>query len=113
MALLTSTFRQLLGLTMMVVAVVIFAVVCTLLLPWRTLRIRVCNVFGHIVGRGILAVTGTRVLGDPKPEMARSMPAIYVSNHTSPIDIFLGIWLSPLGVCGVAKKEVAYYPFFG
>ncbi len=113
MALLSSAVRQLLGLLIMVVAVAIFAVLCTLLLPWRTLRIRVCNVFGHIVGRSILAVTGTTVTGGAKPEMDRSMPAIYVSNHTSPIDIFLGIWLSPIGVCGVAKKEVAYYPFFG
>jgi 1-acyl-sn-glycerol-3-phosphate acyltransferase len=113
MALVTSTVRQLVGLVIMVVAVAIFAVLCTLLLPWRTVRIRTCNVFGHLVGRAILAVTGTRVLGNPKPEMNASMPAIYVSNHTSPIDIFLGIWLSPVGVCGVAKKEVVWYPFFG
>ncbi len=97
----------------MVVAVVIFAVVCLLLLPWRPLRIRVCNVFGHIVGRAILAITGTTLVGDRRPALGASMPAIYISNHTSPIDIFLGIWLSPMGVCGVAKKEVVWYPFFG
>jgi 1-acyl-sn-glycerol-3-phosphate acyltransferase len=25
----------------------------------------------------------------------------------------LGIWLSPSGTCGVGKKEVIWYPFFG
>jgi len=113
MALLTSTLRQLLGLAIMVVAVALFSVVCVFLLPWRTLRIRVCNVFGHIVGRTILAITGTHLTGHDRATMGTSMPAIYISNHTSPIDIFLGIWLSPLGVCGVAKKEVIWYPFFG
>ena len=113
MALVTSTLRQLLGLTIMIVAVALFSVICVFLLPWRTLRIRVCNVFGHIVGRTILAVTGTHLTGHDRATMGTSMPAIYISNHTSPIDIFLGIWLSPLGVCGVAKKEVIWYPFFG
>jgi len=109
----TSAVRQLLGLVIMMVGVPLFVVLCTLLLPWRPLRIRVCNVFGHIAGRAVLAVTGTTVTGNPKPAMNQAMPAIYISNHTSPVDIFLGMWLSPLGVCGVAKKEVVYYPFFG
>lgn len=97
----------------MAVAVVIFAVVCTLILPWRVARIRVCNLFGHIIGRAILAITGTTISGTAKADIEPTAPAIYVSNHTSPIDIFLGIWVAPFGTCGVAKKEVAYYPFFG
>lgn len=97
----------------MAAAVVLFSVLCTLLLPWRVTRIKVCNFFGHTVGRAILFVTGTTVIGEPKAAMNRAAPAIFISNHTSPIDIFLGIWLSPFGTCGVAKKEVAYYPFFG
>jgi 1-acyl-sn-glycerol-3-phosphate acyltransferase len=40
-------------------------------------------------------------------------PAVYLANHTSILDIFLGIWLSPSGTCGVGKKEVIWYPFFG
>lgn len=113
MRLLDSSLRYALGLTVMAAAVLVFALGCTLLLPWRAARIRLCNHFGHMVGRSILAVTGTRVLGNPKPAADAAGPAIFVSNHTSPLDIFLGIWLAPTGTCGVAKREVVYYPFFG
>lgn len=113
MRVLTSVVRQLVGLILMAIATVGFAVACLLLLPSRVARIKVCNFFGHVMGRTILWLTGTRIVGDPKPAMNAAMPAIYISNHTSPVDIFLGIWLSPFGTCGVAKKEVVYYPFFG
>lgn len=109
----SSVLRVLVGLVIMAVAVVVFMVVCVLLLPWRSLRIRACNVFGHLVGRAILWVSGARVPEGLRAQMDPTFPAIYVSNHTSPTDIFLGIWLAPLGTCGVAKKEVVWYPFFG
>jgi 1-acyl-sn-glycerol-3-phosphate acyltransferase len=41
------------------------------------------------------------------------MPAIYVMNHSSLLDAFLGIWLCPVGGCGVFKKETVKIPFFG
>jgi 1-acyl-sn-glycerol-3-phosphate acyltransferase len=113
MRLLSSLARYVAGLAVMGLGVVVFAAGCLLLLPWRVARIKLCNHFGHFMGRAILWITGTTVLGDPKPALNAAMPAIYVSNHTSPIDIFLGIWLAPLGCCGVAKKEVVFYPFFG
>jgi len=34
--------------------------------------------------------------------------AIYISNHASPIDIFLIMWLTPTGTVGIAKKEVIF-----
>jgi 1-acyl-sn-glycerol-3-phosphate acyltransferase len=40
-------------------------------------------------------------------------PAIYVSNHTSYLDIFLGVWLAPFDTLGTAKKETVWVPFFG
>lgn len=113
MLLLTSVARQLFGLFLMAIAVFAFMVGCVFLLPWRAARIRFCNHFGHLMGRTIIWLTGARVTGNPKPAMEARMPAIYVSNHTSALDVFLGIWLSPVGVCGVAKKEVVWYPFFG
>lgn len=37
--------------------------------------------------------------------------AIYISNHASPLDIFLVMWLTPTGTVGIAKKEVSQmYP---
>ena len=35
------------------------------------------------------------------------------TSHSSIVDIFLAIQLSPVGTVGVAKKQVVYYPFFG
>lgn len=35
--------------------------------------------------------------------------AIYISNHASPIDIFLIMWLTPTGTVGIAKKEVSSF----
>jgi 1-acyl-sn-glycerol-3-phosphate acyltransferase len=111
--LLSSFVRLATGLIVMAVAVVIFTIVCLLLLPSRRLRIRACNVFGHIVGRTCLWLCGARMPPGLPEAAGRVHPAIYVSNHTSVADIFIGIWLAPLDTCGVAKKQVVWYPFFG
>ena len=50
--------------------------------------------------RGLAGIDGT-------------MPAIYVSNHSSSLDGFIGIWLCPYGGCGVFKKEIVRIPFYG
>ncbi len=112
MRVLSSLVRQGIGLLGMAIVAPLFAVGC-LFLPPRSWRIRFCNFFGHVMGRFVVWITGCTVAGDPALAMNAAMPAIYISNHTSPLDIFLGIWLSPYGTCGVAKKEVVYYPFFG
>jgi lysophosphatidate acyltransferase len=49
------------------------------------------------------------ILGNPiKIEGAEfsNKRAIYISNHASPLDIFLIMWLTPTGTVGIAKKEV-------
>ncbi|MSP54095.1 MAG: 1-acyl-sn-glycerol-3-phosphate acyltransferase [Myxococcales bacterium] len=110
-----SLLRLSVGLVYMAVAVTVFMVVCALVAPWRGLRIRACNVFGHITGRFCLwlASADLHAPGECTARAKRFYPAIYLSNHTSVVDIFIGIWLGPLGVVGVAKKEVVWYPFFG
>jgi 1-acyl-sn-glycerol-3-phosphate acyltransferase len=110
---LKSVVKIVVGLSYMAVAVWVFALVCLALLPSRRLRIAACNVFGHISGRFCLWLTGMHVVGDAKERMKAAHPAIFVSNHTSIVDVFLAIWLCPLYTCGVAKKEIVYYPFFG
>jgi 1-acyl-sn-glycerol-3-phosphate acyltransferase len=113
MARITSLLRLGAGLVFMAGSVAVFASLALLALPSRAARIKICNVFGHITGRACLWVTGCSV-PDGVAEAARAAhPAIYVSNHTSMLDIFLGIWLAPLGTVGVAKKQIVYYPFFG
>jgi len=110
-----SLFRLGVGLVYMAIAVAVFMLVCLFVAPWRGLRIRACNIFGHITGRFCLWLASATVTNaaECKERAERFYPAIYVSNHTSALDIFVGIWLGPLGVVGVAKKEVVWYPFFG
>lgn len=110
---LTSLLRVGVALVFMAVAVAVFAALVLLALPSRALRIRICNVFGHIVGRTCLFLAGASVPAGVAAQVGATHPAIYISNHTSMLDIFVGIWLAPIGTVGVAKKEVVYYPFFG
>lgn len=101
------------GMVFMALATVAHAVVLLALLPWRNARIRSCNHWGHVVGRACMALSGSTVSVEGQQHLDGARPAIYVSNHTSVLDIFLGIWLAPVGTVGVAKKEVIFYPFFG
>lgn len=110
---LSSAVRLLSCLAFMAVAVAVFATLVLLALPSRSLRIRICNVFGHVAGRGCLWIAGIDVPEGAAEVARRDHPAIYISNHTSMLDIFVGIWLAPVGTVGVAKKQVVYYPFFG
>lgn len=101
------------GLVIMGVGVAITIAFLVLFLPWPGLRARTCNVFGKTVGPMLMWLTGCPVTVKGREHLRADRPAIYVTNHTSIIDIFIAIWLSPMGTVGVAKKEVIYYPFFG
>ena len=49
------------------------------------------------------------ILGNPMKIEGKEFSnerAIYISNHASPIDIFLIMWLTPTGTVCIAKKEV-------
>ncbi|MBK7582106.1 MAG: 1-acyl-sn-glycerol-3-phosphate acyltransferase [Myxococcales bacterium] len=87
--------------------------VLVLLLPWRVGRIYVTNAFGVLIGRAVMACTGCPVTVEGLENLSASQPAIYACNHTSLLDAFTTIWLTPRGTVGVAKKEVFYYPFYG
>lgn len=110
---LRSLIKLTTGMIFMSIAVVVFLPVCILLLPSRRLRIATCNVFGHFVGAGLLWLAGVHLSRDIRHRMEATHPAIYVSNHTSVLDMFVAIWSCPLFTCGVAKKEIARIPFFG
>jgi len=109
----SSYLRMALGLVYMALSFVIQATVLIVLFPFRGLRIRSCNYYGWVTGRVITWLSGSQVTVKGQEHLDASRPAIYISNHTSVLDIFLGIWLGPLGTCGVAKKEIVYAPFFG
>jgi 1-acyl-sn-glycerol-3-phosphate acyltransferase len=109
----TSFLRLAFGFLVVAVWSSLITLVLVLLIPWRVARIKVCNFYGKTVGRTILAVAGATPRVRHRERLDASMPAIYVANHTSTLDAFVGIWLCPYGGCGVLKKEVARIPFFG
>jgi len=97
----------------LVVASAIYVPACILLLPSRSLRIRAGNVYGKIVGPLIFGLAGIRPVIHNKEGLSGSFPALYVCNHTSTADMWLGMWMCPYRGCGVAKKEIVFLPFFG
>ena len=82
-------------------------------LPFRNLRIRLGNFTGKIIGPFITRITGTKVNYSNYDKIHETKPAIYVMNHASALDIFVGMALCPYGACGVGKKEIIKIPFFG
>jgi 1-acyl-sn-glycerol-3-phosphate acyltransferase len=113
MTLLSSVLRLLVGFVFVATASLITVVLLIPLLPWRITRIKLCNVYGKVVGRTITAIAGVKPRFAHRERLDGSMPAIYVMNHTSALDAFLGIWMCPIGGCGVFKKQIAFVPFFG
>ncbi len=97
----------------MLVTVPIFMVPCIFLMPWRTARIRVGNAYGAFLGRSATFLLGVKVVVDKPGRIEELKPAIYLSNHSSALDIFVGMWKCPWGGCGVAKREMARIPLFG
>jgi lysophosphatidate acyltransferase len=83
------------------------------LLPSRQARIKLCNYYGKAIGRTLIAISGVTPIVRHQERIGLASPAIYVSNHTSVLDVFFAIWLCPIGGCGVAKKEIGNIPFFG
>lgn len=86
---------------------------CVLMMPWRAARVRLCNRYGKVVGPIAAWLTKADVRIHNREGLDGSYPAIYISNHTSNLDVLLAMWLCPVGGCGVAKKQIAAVPVFG
>lgn len=84
------------------------------LLPFgRRARILFTNRMGTVLGRGILAISGSTVCVHGREHAVAGRPVIYANNHSSNLDAFTTIWLTPHGTVGLAKKQIIYYPFYG
>ena len=92
---------------------VVYLLLSLLLLPWRPLRIRIGNIYGKLVMPSVIRILGTKARVQHRERVGASSPAIYITNHTSLLDVLIAMWLCPLGGCGIAKKEIARIPFFG
>jgi len=66
-----------------------------------------------VVGPLIFGLAGIRPVIHHKERINDNFPAMYVCNHTSTADMWLGMWMCPYRGCGVAKKEIRYLLFFG
>lgn len=105
--------RLFLGLSWFGICTIFFVFVLFLFLPSRPTRIKVGNIYGSIAGRGACWLTGSRFVIKGEEHADPKTPTLYLCNHASMLDVFLGIWMSRTGSCGVAKKEMIYYPFLG
>ncbi|KAK6946896.1 Phospholipid/glycerol acyltransferase [Dillenia turbinata] len=95
----------------MMMTTLIWVMIMLLLLPWPCERIKQGNIWGHVTGWLMMKILGNPIKIEGA-EFAKTR-AIYISNHASPIDIFLTMWLIPTGTVGIAKKEIIFYPLFG
>jgi 1-acyl-sn-glycerol-3-phosphate acyltransferase len=109
----TSIVRLILGFGLVATTATVWLLAALPLLPWRVLRIKLCNYYGKLVGSTLTKLSGARLEVSGRQRIEDAFPAIYVANHTSTLDAFLSIWLCPVGGCGVVKKQVARIPFFG
>jgi len=110
---LTSLLRVVGALVCVAGLFVVMMLLLVVLLPWRNARIRVTNAFGTVIGRMVMWWSGCEVTVEGREHVIAGRPAIYAANHTSILDAFTTIWLTPSGTVGVAKKEVFYYPLYG
>ncbi len=108
-----SGLKLAIGWPFMALAFAVMIVILIILLPSRIARIKACNHFGTVVGGFFVWLSGCPLTVTGAERLDPSKPAIFASNHTSVLDIFIAIWKSPTGTVGVAKKEIIYYPFFG
>lgn len=108
-----SVLRLVVSWTFLGLVTFCFVPVFLVLLPSRSRRICAFNVYSHLTGRVMVWFAGATLPAGIPARMNALHPAIYVSNHTSYLDIFFGIWAAPLGTIGTAKKETVYVPFFG
>lgn len=107
----SSTVKIVSCFSAMLVTTMVWTIIMLILLPFPYARIKQGNVYGHVTG-GILMW----ILGNPIKIYGKEnakLKAIYICNHASPLDIFLVMWLTPIGTVGIAKKEIIWYPLFG
>jgi 1-acyl-sn-glycerol-3-phosphate acyltransferase len=83
------------------------------LLPWRATRLRVFNVTARILAIVVIGISGAKLVIRNGDRLRTSFPAIYVTNHVSAFDVFLGMRLCPTGGIGIMTSGVSRVPGYG
>lgn len=113
MKVLESVLRLAVGFVFVAVLIILIVLGCAVLLPFgRKARVVYTNQMAVLLGGGVLRIAGSTVTVHGRENIPNA-PVIFANNHTSNLDAFLTIWLTPPGTVGLAKKEIVYYPFFG
>ena len=110
---LISMLRLSVGFVLTAALSLVFGVAMLAVYPFRRLRLDLFNIYGTLTGYSIIRLAGVTPRVNHRERLNQSFPAVYVGNHTSTLDAFISFWLSPMGVTGVVKKEIARIPFFG
>lgn len=117
-------FRVILAFSLIGLTSILAILCCFFLIPWRVQRIRLGNCYGKVVGSIVFILAGIKPvitdktalsddIMDGKKRLDSMGPVLVVCNHCSTIDMWVGMWLNPIGGCGIAKKEIMKIPFFG
>jgi lysophosphatidate acyltransferase len=109
----TAIGKYLVGVPFMLMCTIVWTVVLAVLLPFRIARIKACNYYGKFAGRFMMILSGCPLTFVGRENLDADRPALFISNHSSIVDLFLAMWISPVGTVGVAKKQVIWYPLFG
>lgn len=109
----SAALRILCGMVWMTILTIPFVVITPIFVASRTTRVRIGNLYGKLLGSAITWLVGARVVGLDKTKIDNAKPAIYIANHASSLDMFLGMWLCPYGGVGIAKQEITRIPVFG
>ena len=109
----STGLRMVAGLSVLAFAAVMQLIILLVLLPSRLARVKSCIFFARFVGVCSLKILGCRMTVSGAEHLDSDRPALYIVNHTSIVDLFVGMSLMPFRCVGIAKKEIIYYPFFG
>lgn len=101
------------GFSLMAVTGIPLMALLLVLWPWRPVRVKICNYVGMFWGGSALRLMGCPMTVEHPERLDPSRPAIYVCNHASLADVWIGIHLAPVGTAGIANTGVAKVPFFG
>jgi 1-acyl-sn-glycerol-3-phosphate acyltransferase len=88
-------------------------VVLLVLMPSKRARVRVTSYWAKTLACVIVWLSGIPIEFVHRERLKQMPPAIYVSNHVSMLDVFLAMWILPVGTTAVAKKQLQYVPLFG
>ena len=80
-----------------------------LLLPWRVARLKIFNICAMLLAAAVIRIAGVRLRIRGEEKLRQSFPAIYVTNHVSAFDVFIGMRLCPVGGVGVMESASRAY----